>query len=168
MKITKRLLLAVIMLAITVLIPFILPQNHELFGKMLQPMHTPVLMSSYIVGGPLAMVIGAAAPVIRHFWVGMPTWEVAIPMCFELATYGLVTGIVYKISSHRGRSIVKSLLAGMLAGRVVWGIVNCIMNQYTFGMVMAEGFGNAIPGIILQIFVVPLIIYGLKKIHKIK
>ena len=58
-------------------------------------------------------------------------------MCFELAVYGLVTGIVYKISSHRGRSFVKSLLAGMIAGRIVWGIVNVVMNQYTFSMVMA-------------------------------
>ena len=168
MKIAKRLLLAVIMLAITVVIPFILPHNHILFGKMLQPMHTPVLLSAYIVGAPLAAVIGAVAPVIRHLWVGMPTLEIAIPMCFELATYGLVTGTVYKISSHRGRSIVKSLLAGMLAGRVVWGIVNVVMHNYTFGMIMAEGFGNAFPGIVLQMFLVPLIIYGLKKIHKIK
>ncbi|MBR6519235.1 MAG: ECF transporter S component [Oscillospiraceae bacterium] len=168
MKLTKRLLLAVIMLVITVLIPFILPQNHLLFGKMLQPMHTPVLLSAYIAGAPLAAVIGAVAPVIRHIWVGMPTWEIAVPMCFELATYGLVTGIVYKISSHRGRSIVKSLLAGMIAGRIVWGVVNVVMNQYTFAMVMSEGFGNAFPGIVLQLFLVPLVIYGLKKIHKIK
>ena len=93
----------------------------------------------------------------------MPTWEIAIPMCFELATCGLVTGILYKISSHRGRSIVKSLLAGMLAGRVVWGIVNVVMQNYTFNMIMAEAFGNAFPGIVLQMFPVPLIIYGLKK-----
>ena len=167
MKLTKRLLLTVLMLAITVLIPSILPYHH-IFGKMLQPMHTPVLLSAYIVGGPLAMVIGAVAPLIRHAMVGMPAMSVAIPMCFELATYGIVTGIVYKLSSHRGRSIVKSLLAGMVAGRIVWGVVSNVINNTTFGTIMSDVFVNAIPGIILQIFVVPLIIYGLKKIHKIK
>ena len=167
MKLTKRLLLAVIMLAITVTIPSILPQHH-IFGKMIQPMHIPVLLSAYIVGGPCAMVIGAVSPLLRHMWVGMPAMSIAVPMCFELATYGLVTAVVYKISSHRGRSVVKSLLVGMLSGRVVWGIVSAVMNHYTFGMVMTEGFINAIPGIIIQMFVVSLVIYGLKVIHKVK
>ena len=167
MKITKRILLAVIMLAITVVVPSILPQHH-IFGKMLQPMHAPVLLSAYIVGGPLAMVIGAAAPLIRHAMVGMPAMSVAIPMCFELATYGIVTGIIYKFSSHRGRSIVKSLIAGMVAGRIVWGVATVVMNSTPMATVLTEGFVNAVPGIVLQMFLVPLVIYGLKKIHKIK
>ena len=90
-------------------------------------------------------------------------------LCYgKVGTDGLVTAVVYKISSHRGRSVVKSLLAGMLSGRVVWGIVSAVMNHYTFGMVMTEGFINAIPGIIIQMFVVSLVIYGLKVIHKVK
>ena len=167
MKIAKRILLAVILLSFAVSLSSLLPLKQE-FAVMFSPMHTPVLLAGFIVGGPMAMVIGAAAPILRHLAVGLPTMETAIPMCFELATYGLVTGLVYKVSQHRGRSIVKSLLAGMLAGRVVWGIVNVVMHNYTFNMIMAEAFGNAFPGIVLQMFLVPLIIYGLKKIHKIK
>ena len=166
-KFTKRLGLAFILLSLAVALPTLFP-NHITFGRMLQPMHTPVLLAGFIVGGPLAAVVGAAAPMLRHFMVGMPTMAIAVPMCFELATYGLVTAIVYKISSHRGRSIVKSLLAALLAGRVVWGIANVVMNDYTFSMVMTEGVFNALPGIIIQLFLVPLIIYGLKKTQKIK
>ena len=167
MKLRTRLLLAVILLAITVTIPSILPQHH-IFGKMIQPMHIPVYLSAYIVGGPLAMVIGAVSPLLRHAMVGMPAMAVAVPMCFEMATYGIVTWAVYRISHHRGRSIVKSLLAGMISGRIVWGVATYVMNKTPMTTILVDGFVNAIPGIVLQMFIVCLIIYGLKKIHKIK
>ena len=165
MKITKKLVLAAILLSLAVSLPSLFP-NSMTFGRMFQPMHTPVLLAGFIVGGPLAMVIGAAAPFLRHWAVGMPEMSVVLPMCFELATYGLVVGMVYKISSHRGRSIVKSLIAAMIAGRAIWGIANWSLNNYTFEMVMTEGFVNAFPGIVIQLFLIPLIIYGLKKTHK--
>ena len=167
MKLTTRILLAILLLAITVTIPSILPQHH-IYGKMLQPMHIPVYLSAYIVGGPIAMVIGAVSPLLRHAWVGMPAMSVAIPMCFEMATYGMVTWVVYRISHHRGRSIVKSLLAGMLSGRVVWGIATYVMNKTPMATILTEGFVNALPGIMLQMFIVSLVIYGLKLVHKIK
>lgn len=61
----------------------------------------------------------------------------------------------------------------MIAGRIVWAAATYFMqaslgNQVTAEMLFAEGFFNAIPGIVIQMFVIPLIIYGLKKIHKVK
>ena len=167
MKITKKLVLAAILLSLAVSLPSLFP-NSMTFGRMFQPMHTPVLLAGFIVGGPMAMVIGAAAPILRHLAVGLPTMETAIPMCFELATYGLVTGLVYKVSQHRGRSIVKRLLAGMLAGRIIWGIASNHLYNYTVSQIVTEVFLKPIPGIVIQLFLVPLIIYGLKKINKIK
>ena len=167
MKIAKRILLAVILLSFAVSLSSLLPLKQE-FAVMFSPMHTPVLLAGFIVGGPMAMVIGAAAPILRHLAVGLPTMETAIPMCFELATYGLVTGLVYKVSQHRGRSIVKSLLAGMLVGRIIWGIASNHLYNYTVSQIVTEVFLKPIPGIIIQLFLVPLIIYGLKKINKIK
>lgn len=167
MKPIKKIVLAFILLCFAVSLSSLLPLKQE-FAVMFSPMHTPVLLAGFIVGGPMAMVIGAAAPIVRYLAVGLPTLENAIPMCFELATYGLVTGLVYKASSHRGRSIVKSVLAGMLTGRIVWGIVSNHLYHYTASQIVTEVFFKSIPGIIIQIFLVPLIIYGLKKINKIK
>ena len=86
----------------------------------------------------------------------------------SFATGAAVTVMLIIMGWPAWAAMIVAVLAGMLAGRVVWGIVNVVMHNYTFGMIMAEGFGNAFPGIVLQMFLVPLIIYGLKKIHKIK
>lgn len=171
MKLIKKIIIAVVMLSITVAIPSLVPQHH-VFGKMLLPMHFTVLLSAYIVGGPLAMVIGAMAPVMRHYFVGMPALSVAGPMCFELAVYGLVAGLLYTFSSHKGRSVVKSLLAAMLAGRIIWGIATYFEYSdmgvpFTFNMFITEAFVKAVPGVIIQLFAISLIVYYLKKYEKI-
>lgn len=163
MKTLKKLALFVVMFAVTLAIPTYIPQ-HNVLGKILLPMHLTVLLSSYIVGGPLAMIIGAATPVMRHFILGFPAWEVAFPMSFELAAYGLVAGVLYSRSNKRGKDIVKSLLLAMLAGRIVWVVANLAMgNNYTLAMIVADTIGNAIPGIVLQLFVVSLVVYNMKK-----
>lgn len=171
MKYAKKLALFSLMLAITVFIPSVVPQHH-VFGKMLLPMHLAVMIAAYITGGPLAMVIGAISPYIRHSIVGMPAMTLVIPMSVELAVYGLVAGVGYSHSSKRGKSIVKSLLVAMVTGRIVFAAVNYFVqaslgNTYTFGMMMTDTVGNAIPGIIIQLFVVTLIAYNLKKAGKI-
>ena len=168
MKMTKKLALFALMFLITLVIPSYIPQHH-VFGKILLPMHLTVLLSAYIIGGPMAMVIGAAAPIARHYIVGFPAWEIAFPMCFELAVYGLVAGVLYSRSDRRGKDIVKSLLIAMLAGRIVWVVANIIMGHgYTFVMFVNDMIASALPGVILQLFVVSLVVYSLKKHNKIK
>ena len=163
MKIVKKLVLFWLMFSLTLAIPTYIPQHHML-GKILLPMHLTVLLSAYIVGGVQAMIIGATTPIIRHLVLGFPAWEVAFPMSFELAVYGLVAGVLYSRSNKRGKDIVKSLLLAMLAGRIVWVVANLAMgNNYTLSMIVADTIVNAIPGIVLQLFVVSLVVYNMKK-----
>ena len=56
----------------------------------------------------------------------------------------------------------------MLAGRVVWGIVQVILlgisgNGFTWQMFMAGAFLNAIPGIIVQLILIPVIMVALNR-----
>ena len=163
MKIVKKLVLFWLMFSLTLAIPTYIPQHHML-GKILLPMHLTVLLSAYIVGGVQAMIIGATTPIIRHLVLGFPAWEVAFPMSFELAVYGLVAGVLYSRSNKRGKDIVKSLLLAMLAGRIVWVVANLAMgNNYTLSMIVADTIVNAIPGIVIQLFVVSLVVYNMKK-----
>ena len=168
MKNTRKLVLSAMMLSLALVLPFFTGQIPEI-GNMLLPMHLPVLLAGFVVGGPSAMMVGAVAPVLRSIIWGMPPmFPKAVGMAFELATYGLVSGLVYAKSKKDTKSIFISLVIAMLAGRVVWGVVTWFLfgmtgKSFTAAIFIAEAFVNAIPGIILQLILVPLLVTAIKK-----
>ena len=102
------------------------------------------------------MAIGFILPLLRSFLFSMPVfYPVAIAMAFELATYGLVAGLMYGRSRWQCvRALYRALIAAMLAGRIVWGIAE----------VLLLGVGeNAIPGIAIQLILIPAIMLALNK-----
>ena len=168
MNSTKKLVISSLLLAVALLLPFVTGQIPEI-GNMLLPMHLPVLLAGFIVGGPSAMAIGAIAPLLRSVLWGMPVlFPKAISMAFELAAYGLVSGIVYSKSKKDGKSVFIALIIAMIAGRVVWGIVSMMLfgvmgKGFTMALFMTEAFVNAVPGIAIQLVVIPVIVSALKK-----
>ena len=96
-----------------------------------------------------------------------PIMPVAISMSFELAAYGFITG--YMGSKRKGVSWTYfSLIIAMLVGRIIWGIVSFVLyqmlgNGFTLQMFFAQGFLNAIPGIIVQLILIPIIIRSVQK-----
>ena len=167
MKTTKKMTLSALMLALALVLPFLTAQIQSI-GKMLLPMHLPVLLAAYVVGGPWAMLVGAVAPLLRHLIWGMPPLVNAIGMTAELAAYGLVAGVVYHKSGKTNKDVFVSVIIAMVAGRIVWGIVNfavqsALGNPFTLKMFMAAALFNAIPGIILQLVAIPLLVAALKK-----
>ena len=165
---TKRLVICALMLALCLVLPFFTGQIPEI-GNMLLPMHLPVLLAGFVVGGPSAMMVGAVAPLLRSVIWGMPPmFPKAIGMAFELATYGLVTGVVYRKSKKDTKATYISLLCAMVAGRAVWGVVSFVLygimgNTFTIAIFMAEAFFNAVPGIIVQLILIPALVAALKK-----
>ncbi|MBR6518762.1 MAG: ECF transporter S component [Oscillospiraceae bacterium] len=172
MNSTKKLVTSSLLLAVALLLPFVTGQIPEI-GNMLLPMHLPVLLAGFIVGGPSAMAIGAIAPLLRSVLWGMPVlFPKAISMAFELAAYGLVSGIVYSNSKKDGKSVFISLITAMIAGRVVWGIVSMILfgvmgKGFTMALFMTEAFVNAVPGIAVQFIAIPMIVSALKRSNSI-
>ena len=56
----------------------------------------------------------------------------------------------------------------MVAGRLVWGAVSMILygvsgNAFTWQIFIAGAFLNAIPGIILQLILIPVLMFALEK-----
>lgn len=89
-------------------------------------------------------------------------------MCFELATYGLVAGLLYTRLPKKKSSIYISLIGAMLAGRIVWGVARVILyglgkSEFGWEAFMAGAFVNAIPGIILQIILIPVLVMVIDK-----
>ena len=90
-------------------------------------------------------------------------------MAFELATYGLITGLLFGSREDRSpASLYKAIVAAMLAGRVVWGAVQTLLltmngGAMTFEIFLTSGFLNAIPGIIVQLTLIPALIVALDR-----
>jgi len=163
-----RLTLSAICLALCMVLPFLTGQIPQI-GSMLSPMHIPVLLCGFICGPAWAAVVGAFAPILRFALFGMPPlFPTGAAMCFELLTYGVVSGALYRMLPGKKSSIYASLIAAMLAGRVVWGAVSAVLmgasgGEFTFAAFMAGAFINAVPGIVLHIVLIPVIVLALER-----
>lgn len=170
MKITtQKLTLSAMFLAIGLVLPFLTGQIPQI-GNMLLPMHLPVFLCALICGWEYGMAIGFILPLLRSFLFSMPVlYPVAIAMAFELATYGLVAGLLYGRSRWQCvRALYRALIAAMLAGRIVWGIVEVLLlgvgeNAFTWKLFLSGAVFNAIPGIAIQLLVIPAIMLALNK-----
>ena len=168
MKNTRKIVLAGLFLALGIVLPFVTGQIPKL-GASLLPMHIPVLICGFMLGGIWGTAVGFVTPLLRSILFGMPPmFPTALCMAFELAVYGLVTGVLYKKMPKKAVYIITALLTAMIAGRIVWGIASfaCYgFDSAAFGwqMFAAGAFINAVPGIALQIVLVPVIVYSLAK-----
>ena len=166
MKDNKKLLkmiLAALFLALAYVMPFLTGQIPEI-GAMLCPMHLPVLICGFICGWPWGLAVGFIAPLFRSLTLGMPPlFPTALCMAFELAAYGAVTGLMHKKLPQKKPFIYASLLIAMIAGRIVWGAATFVCigingGSFTFAAFLSGALVNAIPGIIVQIVLVPVIV----------
>ena len=164
----KNLVLSALCLAIAMYLPFLTGQIQTI-GNMLCPMHLTVFMSPYMCGWKWAAAVGFVSPFIRYSAFGMPPiMPVGIGMAFEMLTYGLVAGILYKVLPKKTVNIYVSLIISMIAGRIVWGITRLVIagvvaDQFTWQMFVSGAVLTAVPGIILHIILIPIIVIALKK-----
>ena len=163
---TKKLVLSAMFMAIGLVLPFFTGQIHAI-GKMLLPMHIPVLLCGLICGWPYGLVVGFILPLFRSLLFSMPVmYPNAIGMAFELATYGVVSGLLYKGKKGTGR-LYKSIIISMVSGRIVWGVANGILlgmsgETFTLSMFVQVALFEAIPGIIIQMVLIPVVVSSLE------
>ena len=157
----RNLVLSAMFVAVGIVLPFLTGQVPQI-GNMLLPMHIPVFLCGLICGWQYGVTVGGILPLLRSFLFGMPLlYPNAIAMAFELAAYGFVVGFLYhRVKRQNMLTIYGSMLVAMVAGRVVWGIAEVFligMGEGGFGwqMFVAGAFMNAIPGIILQLILIP-------------
>ncbi len=154
-------------LALALVLPFLTGQIPEI-GQALSPMHLPALLCGFICGPIWGLVVGGASPLLRSALFSMPPLPMAIPMAFELAVYGLMTGLLHRIFPKKLPFLYVSLILSMAAGRAVWGLVKLAMSvanatEFGFAAFMAGAVTGTIPGIICHIILVPLIVMALSR-----
>lgn len=164
---TRKLVFAALFLALGLVLPFLTAQIPQV-GSMLLPMHLPVLLCGFVCGWPYGLLVGAVTPLLRSMLFSMPPlYPTAVAMAFELAAYGLLAGLFYKLLPKKPVYVYVSLILAMLGGRVVWGLVQMILmslvaQPFTWQIFMAGAFGNALPGIAVQLVLIPVIVLALR------
>jgi thiamine transporter ThiT len=165
---TQKIVTSGVFLALALILPFF-TGNIPQIGNAISPMHIPVLILGFIAGWPYGLLVGFIAPLLRSALFSMPPmYPVAIAMAFELAAYGFFTGLLYKKLPKTTGNLYLTLIASMLLGRVVWGVVRFALatvsqTAFTFSMFIAGAFLNAIPGIIIHIILVPIIVLAFQR-----
>lgn len=164
----SNLVLSAMLLALALVLPLLTGQVQQL-GNALCLIHIPVLLCGYFCGPWYGSAVGFIAPLLRFAVFGMPPlMPRGIAMSFELAAYGLVAGLLYRLLPKKKSSIYISLLGAMLVGRIVWGAVRVVLyglgkSEFGWAAFMAGAFTNAIPGIILQLVLIPVLVMTLKR-----
>lgn len=164
----KKVVLTALFIALGLTLPMI-TANVPMIGNMLLPMHFPIIICGLICGVGYGALAGVITPLLRSFIFGMPPlFPIATAMAFELAAYGAVAGLVYVVIQKSKGSVYPALIISMLSGRAVWGVVTFILfrmmgKTLTLQMFLAGAFTNAIPGIVGQLIIIPVLMYYLAK-----
>ena len=167
----RKIVLCAMFLSIGIVLPLFTGQIPQV-GRMLLPMHIPVILCGLICGGKSGAAVGFIMPLMRSMiFIMPPMYPDAVAMAFELASYGFIVGFMYENARwHCIKSLYRCMITAMIGGRLVWGIAMVALlgigeNGFTFGMFFAGAFINAVPGIILQLVFVPAMMLALDKTH---
>lgn len=167
---TKKLTLAGMCLALGVIVP---QAFHAIpnAGTIFLPMHIPVLICGFICGPLYGLIDGILTPILSNIIFSMPAIPMLGQMIIELATYGLMTGLLNKIINIK-KTYIKNyvvLVSSMIIGRIVYGIANALIfkaGAYSLDIWISFAFVTAIPGIIIQLIIIPILVSTLTKTIK--
>lgn len=164
---TRRLVIAALFTALGVALPIAFHAIPNA-GSILLPMHIPVLLCGLVCGWPYGLACGMLAPLLSSLTTGMPPMAYVPGMLFELAAYGLVSGLLMRLVRTRSTAadIYISLAGGMVAGRVLFGVLNALLfraGSYSMEIWLTAAFATALPGIAIQLVLIPILVIGLEK-----
>lgn len=162
---TKQLVRAAVLIAMGLLLPMAF-HSIKNAGSIFLPMHIPILIGAFLLSPLYATAVGIITPLLSHLFTGMPPFPFVYVMIIELATYGFVISMLYK---KQKLSIYPSLLSGMICGRLVnvlgvFLILHMLMGKpFKLTLVLSGLFVTGLPGIVIQIILIPLLIKTLSK-----
>lgn len=164
---TKKLVLSGLFIALGLILPIF---THAIgLGTNVLPMHLPVLICGFVCGWPYGLTVGVITPLLSSVMTGMPPiFPVALAMALELAAYGAMAGLLYKAFPKKNVFIYVSLIISMIFGRVIWGTAMLAFlglsgKAFTWAAFMGGAFVESLPGIVIQIILIPILIIALKK-----
>lgn len=167
MSVVKKSIITAVCIALCV----VLPQAFHAIpraGQIYCPMHIPVLLCGLICGWPYGLLCGLAGPLLSSLITGMPPVAYLPGMLIECAVYGCVAGLLIQLIRTKSSyaDLYISLIGAMLIGRIVAGICRALIfsaGDYSIAAWASGYFITSLPGIIIQIVLLPSIVFALMK-----
>lgn len=159
-----KLVVAGLLLCIGILLPFVTAHAFGISGNIFLPMHIPVFLCGFLCGPLMGGICGLVLPTFNSFLTGMPVFfPNAILMTVELFLYGFISGMIYKLLK-RGKKLMRiyiSLITAMIIGRIASGATAWLLLVFgtkLFKYSVLAGLLTGIPGIIIQLIIIPILI----------
>jgi len=165
MKISgKQISLSALLISLGIVIPFFFHQ-FGIAGRIFLPMHFPVFFAGILMGPLSGVIVGFLSPVLSFFLTGMPPAYAVPLMALELPTYGGCIGLFYR---YMKIPLLISLILSMIAGRIAFAIGIYIIGAFvklpiSFISFLEASLITGLPGIILQLLLIPALSLRLKK-----
>lgn len=168
----RRLIYAAVFLAMAQVLPFVTGQIPEI-GKALCPMHLPVILCGILCGIPYGAAVGFGAPLLRSLLFGVPVMNTALGMAAELLALGALSGLFRRLFPRRLPFLYLSLVCAIAGGRLALAAAKFVINgiagtSFSFFAYLAGNVTNALPGILLQLVVVPPLVLLLEKLFPLE
>jgi len=154
MKQTKNLVTSGMCVALAIVLPMAFHMIPDA-GKVFLPMHIPVLLCGLLCGPVYGLGCGILAPLLSHLFTGM-------------AAYGMLSGILIRVIRTKWNllNLYTALIGAMICGRIINGVLNALIfnaGKYSMEMWLTASFLQAIPGIVIQLALIPLLVLALQK-----
>jgi thiamine transporter ThiT len=167
MSYVKRSIITAVCIALCVVLPMAFHSIPNA-GTILSPMHIPVLLCGLICGWSFGLLCGLAGPLLSSLITGMPPAAYVPPMMVELATFGLVCGLMMQLVRTKRvyADLYISLITAMLIGRIAAGAARALIfaaGKYSFGAWFTSYFVTSFPALVIQLALIPSIVYALMK-----
>ena len=156
---------------ITVALAVVLPQILHLaagkaLGEIWLPMHLPVILAGFIAGPVVGAVAGTLSPVVSFLISGMPSAVLLPFMAIELFGYGFSAGLISKTKIPTVLQVLSVQVIGRLI-RAAAILIAVFGFKYSLNpMMILTSIKTGICGIVLQLVVIPLALYAIKRNEK--
>ena len=164
---TKRLILTGLCIALGIVLPLAFHAIANA-GSIFLPIHIPVILCGLICGWPFGLACGVVAPLLSSLFTGMPMVAFLPAILCELAVYGAISGLLMR-AMKTGKLVMDvylSLIGAMLSGRLVFGLLNALIfraGAYSLELWTTAAFVTALPGILIQLAIIPVLVLSLIK-----
>ncbi len=140
---------------LAVFVPWFFHQ-FNLLGPQFLPMQIFVIVAGLLFGWRTGFMVGLISPLMSYSLTQMPVIAILPQVVLELAVFGFVAGILRENKFNIWVSLIFAMVLGRVARILFILFFASQMNAFEFIKI-------SLPGIILQIILVPLAIYLVQK-----
>lgn len=147
-----------VFVASAVFFPWLTHQFH-IAGQIYLPMHFFVMTAGFLFGWKTGLLVGIISPLVSYSLTQMPVIALLPQVVLELAVYGLAIGILRERNFNIWASLFSAMILGRLA-RILF--IMAFVPQMDPIKFIQIGW----PGIVLQVVLIPLVVYLCAKVLK--